>query len=592
MSKDTPTLNIPLRPLQPPGPDSLDLSSKAIKAWLDGLPMAHSGEAGRRLFDALRQVNGTEADPAQRFEFLEALRQPVSDIVSALDKHYIGVPFPLPATNRRVADLAMAFFREMAIGFTQVLADLSQLRGITALTRRSMLNQAAYQALRCRSKVLLKAFQVYSPYPRSLWREMHELYSFAQRSGIATKPIEDSNSRLVKTRSIEDIYKQVLLLALSNPYRLRQGDVVKVSEALELWTRYCQLTPVGRSDDSPQGLFAIRQDSDEQPRYLDGSRPAKGLTWVLDTTRLGGLLRELDAHLKGQDAEPPNRALKALPPDLPQPLLQRIMLSWGMMVVRGHSRYQSAEVDKIDIALGLSAVYHFSGGDGSLLQNNKHGGSHLLDLPLSDWQQGRHGAAQRDHRTYCCKVLDESNGGYRLAWCSEEDLRVQVGELLGIHLPGQPETRWRIAVVRWMRAQGEKDMEIGVQTLANAVKPQVAQACNAEGQCGDYQACLLLPPHPASDQGPSLVAPSFFHTMATRVMLTDGRRKQVVELSKTVEDSGAFAQFEFVQVTHAPPQPPTPDSAPASPPAPAGPPPETPPPSKVESEFESIWKDL
>lgn len=590
-TKESLSLNIQLRPLVAPGPDALDLQPKAVKAWLAGLPMANSGEAGRHLFEALRQANGLIADPALRFEFLEALRQPVRLIVKSLDKHYIGVAFPLPATNRRIAELAMAFYRELAVGYTQVLADLSKLRGVTALTRRSMLYAAGYQALRCRSRMLVKAFQVYAPYPRSLWRELHELYDFAQRSGIACKPIDDPDSKLVKTRTIEDLYKQVLLLALSNPYRLRQGDVIKVCQALELWTPYCRLTPVGQVDDHPQGLFAIRHDSDEQPQYLEGSRTATGLTWVLDTTALGGLLREQDAYLKGTQPNPNPRVLKALPPDLPESLLQRVMLSWGMMVIRGFARYQTPQAGKVDVALGLSSLYHFCGGDDSLLQTPDSGECQLLDASLQDWQQGGLGRP-RQHRNHCCKVLDASNGGYRLAWCNENELRVQVGELLGIHQPDDPENQWSVAVVRWMRAQPNENMEIGVQTLAPSVKPQVAQACNAEGKCGEHQPCLMLPPQDSSNQGPSLIAPSFFHSMATRVMLTDGRRKHVISLSRTLEDSGAFAQFEFIHETHAADRsvPTRSDEASAEPKA--TPKPTKKPEPKVESEFESIWNNL
>jgi len=284
MAKEYPSLKLTLPPLAQPGPESFNLQPKVFKAWLAGLPMANSGQAGKMLFSALREVNTLEVPPGQRFEFLEALRRPIRLLAQGLDRHYVGIPFPLPATNRRIAELAKAFHQEMAQGYTLVTDAVTRLRGVHALTHRPMLVNASYRALLYRSRVLVKAFQIYAPYPQCLWHDMHEMHDFARRAGIAKKMIDDPENALVKSRSIEDLYKQALLLALSNPYRLRPGDVIKVYDALELWSSYCNLTLVENPDHQPQGLFAVCRDSDEQPTYLDSQKPGGGLTSVLDTS--------------------------------------------------------------------------------------------------------------------------------------------------------------------------------------------------------------------------------------------------------------------------------------------------------------------
>lgn len=601
MAKEHTSLNLQLNPLSPPGPDSFNLQPKAVKAWLAGLPMANSGEAGRLLYGALREVNSLDVPINQRFEFLEALRRPVRLIVQSLDRHYVGIPFPLPATNRRIADLAKAFHKEMAVGYTLAADKLTQLRGVQALTHRPMLVTAVYRALLYRSRVLVKAFQIYAPYPQLLWREMHELYNFARLEGISKKMVEDPENALVKSRSIEELYKQALLLALSNPYRLRQGDVLKVCNALELWSSYCRLTPVEHPDRQPQGLFAIHLESDEQPTYLDNnSASAGGLTSVLDTTALGGLLREQDAYLNGDQAKPSKSVRKALPPNFPKDLLHRVMLSWGMMVSRGFSRLSTHSDAKVDLALGLSAIFVFTGGDEESLLEPVSDSTELSSNTLVDWA----GSAipRIEHSTHCCQILDESAGGYRLSWCEKNDLRVQVGELLGIRMqaddPNGEEARWTLGVVRWMRAQNKDSMEIGVQMLSPSIKPVTARVCNAEGRCGEHQACLLLPPKEGSSEVETLITPSFFHNFANRLLLMEGGRKRVVSLTRTIENTGAFAQFEFKKEHGLSPAKPeaTPEVAeiaePVQQPAPeiaAKPPPRR---RKEESEFESIWNNL
>ena len=581
--KEHPTPNLQLEPVRLPGADAFNLQPKAVKRWLDGLPMANPGEAGRLLYCALKEVNGLDVDASLRFDFLEALRRPIRLIVQSLDRHYVGIPFPLPPTNRRIADLARTFHSEMSIGYVRVVDQLSRRHGIASLTRRGMLVAATYRALLYRGRVLLKAFQVYAPYPQHLWRELHELYSFARRTGIAGKTVDDPENALVKSRSIEDIYKQALLLALSNPYRLRQGDVVRVCNALELWSPYCRLNPVNSSGGQPQGLFAVRFESDEQPAYLDGQGP-RGLSFVLDTSALGGLLREQDAYLEDPLKHPSKAVLKALPPNFPHPLLHRVMLSWGMMVQRGYSRMSGADDNTVDVALGLSSLFHFTGGDEELLRASPDDrDTELTTAAMIDWAE----PSQITHNTHCCRIIDESAGGYRLAWCANEQLRMQVGELIGLHTKGTPDDQWSVGVVRWMRAEDEQRMEVGIQMLSPSVTPITARVCNAEGRCGEHQSCLLLPTQEGTDQPATLIAPTFFNNFATRLMLIDGPRKQVVALTNTIENTGAFVQFDFNPETGSASAKPTESET-------AAPEPEPPPPRRrqEESEFESIWHSL
>ena len=598
MAKAHTSLSLPLNPLSAPGPDSFNLQPKAVKAWLAGLPMANSGEAGRLLYGALREVNALDVPINQRFEFLESLRRPIRLIVQSLDRHYVGIPFPLPATNRRIANLAKAFHKEMAVGYTLAADKLTQLRGVQSMTHRPMLVTAIYRALLYRSRVLVKAFQIYAPYPQMLWREMHELYNFARLEGIATKMVEDSENALVKSRSIEDLYKQSLLLALSNPYRLRQGDVLKVCNALELWSSYCRLTPVEHPDRQPQGLFAIHLESDEQPTYLDNNSPSSvGLTSVLDTTALGGLLRELDAYLNGEESKLSKSVRKALPPNFPKDLLHRVMLSWGMMVSRGFSRLSTNDDAKVDLALGLSAIFVFTGGDEELLLEPVSDNTELTSNTVIDWAGSA--ITRVEHSTHCCQIIDESAGGYRLSWREKTDLRVQVGELLGLRLQSTDDDQWTLGVVRWMRATPKDHMEIGVQMLAPSIKPVTARVCNAEGHCGEHQACLLLPVVESGSDRETLITPSFFHNFANRLMLVDGGRKRVISLTRSIENTGAFAQFEFKQEKGITPEPvkPAPVLAKDAEPAPtasedAAKPPPPPRRRKEESEFESIWNNL
>jgi hypothetical protein len=107
----------------------------------------------------------------------------------------------------------------------------------------------------------------------------------------------------------------------------------------------------------------------------------------------------------------------------------------------------------------------------------------------------------------------------------------------------------------------------------------------------------MLTPHDNDDRPPTLIAPNFFHNFASRLLLTDGPRKQVVSITRTVENTGAFTHFEFKREIANVPAPPAKVASASLVEAAAQAeqiPPKTPHPQrrKEESEFESIWNNL
>src|SRR6185295_16045060 len=60
----------------PAGKNSFQAEAKALKSWIDALPMANPSAADRLLFNALRELNQLRVDPATRLAAMESLRGP------------------------------------------------------------------------------------------------------------------------------------------------------------------------------------------------------------------------------------------------------------------------------------------------------------------------------------------------------------------------------------------------------------------------------------------------------------------------------------------------------------------------------------
>jgi hypothetical protein len=532
----------------PPGPDAFDVSPKRVKAWVEALPIANSGETARLLFVALREVNTLAVRPADRFRFLESLRGPVEHLSAALERHYIGKPFPLSARDQKVAELGRTFQSLMATGYQILLEDLATLPGLVLVRKRRLLAVAVHRAVRYLSRTLLKSYQLYAPYPDNVWRDIHQVYRFAVRARLQHRKVMDDQNSLVRRTSITQTYKQILLLAISSPYRLRQGDVVKLYNALERWASYCRLNPIDTRAQNWQGLFGVPADIDDQPKYLDLRQKGQTgrLEWVLDTADLGGVLRDQLEYLTNPEAVAPAPAA-APPPDISPQLLRRVMQSWGMMVRREYARLENSGDYQVEVALGLSAIHHFlrveepkqeaaeTDDEETELSADSHTPFPWAAIALHKVR----------HESVLCRVGDEGAGGYRLLWPGASPAKAQVGALLAIRRGGAAEdATWPIGVVRWMRAAEETSLEVGVQMLAPSAEAIWVRVCNVHGQCGERLASLLLPAVEAPPRPEIIIGPVFLHNFNT-ALLARGGRESMVRFTRVLENTGSFAQFEF-----------------------------------------------
>ena len=108
----------------PPGRNSFQTEPKALKAWLDALPMANPSAAARLLFNALREVNQLKVDALARLYAMECLRAPVMQIAEAVDRQILGSSFPLPPQKQQLGTIAQDFQRELAVGYRMCAYEL------------------------------------------------------------------------------------------------------------------------------------------------------------------------------------------------------------------------------------------------------------------------------------------------------------------------------------------------------------------------------------------------------------------------------------------------------------------------------------
>ena len=557
-----------------------DSSPVSVKGWIGRLPMANIGETSKLLYEALIDLNHQDIPAQQRFKTLELLHKPVNYVTENMKKHFIGQTLPLSATTLKIAHLSREMTHAFATGYKVLV--MEQIAGVGRKDKKLLIT-ATHRSIKLLSLVLLRTYQVYEPYPDSVWLEIHSLYRYAEDNHLHKSKVADDTAPQQDPSSITDAYKQVLLLALACPYRLRHSEAEEIYHALEEWAHYSELQAVGANDEDT--LFAVNLDSDQPPSYLvlRDRAEIRNTRRLLNTRKLAHRVRKALAE-KRESGSSGKQQMRTN-------TLRQLMLAWGVMPKRRSSRVK--EHSQIIAAMGLSTIHYFVSGevafnnaslapacqpdqgagagiprfqDRARFQAKMLGGQEgkLPDVWEMNYRiEGQDGPSNTEmavalaatggmgidinHCAQSWKMVNVSAGGYCLLWDNPETTRAQVGELMGIREQSDPDTfHWRLGVIRWLKVAEKRGLELGVQMLspgAVAIAARLDKKIRANNE--DHTRGLLLPKITSIQQSSTLLLPSppfkVGHTIIANCHGKDLRMK----LTKLFENTGSFAQFQF-----------------------------------------------
>lgn len=558
--------------------DAPYLRPKDVDKWVRELPLAHIGESSRLIFKALVESNRVDMPTPQRLKLLEQLRTPVALTVDALTRHYVGQPFPISVKNQKVAELAQELNWEMAIGYKIVLN--SAMSGFAQRLDNKSLALTIHRAIFYLSHAIIKTYEVYKAPPERAWLEIHHLYLFSEHNRMHQEPVKDSLQKDSATVTIVDTYKQILLLAAANPFRLPQKEVEKVYSLLRAWVKHTELRPIDVYD-TTAGLFIINLEKDAPPNYFDGAvdKEAKLYLRLLDTTSLSRVLRDqLDSINREVDKN--DQAIAYLENRLHRDTLRRLLLVWGAVPRRNFSR-QGKNVT-VDICLGLNATHFYIdkflaeknvGGLAAKSQRNameksgyqpkakfitneeadnlfvpwdKPELSPLLKSPFPDENEVQFEDKGNDvYEQYSCLLVNESAGGFCLNWQNSSITKTMVGSLVGIRSPDKDRGGTiTVGVIRWLRSDAQPQLHFGVEILAPYAQPVAIKNLSRKSDMSPFMRGLLLPEIRAVNQSQTLVTPPLFR-VGDRLRVDIAGQSVKVKLTKLLESTTTFSQFQF-----------------------------------------------
>lgn len=551
---------------------------KYARAWLDSLPLADAAESARELYQTLYTINRQELSPQTRFELMEMYQGPVATASSALQAHVTSPASPLTPKRRQLAEFIRRLDIEMANGFKCGLVDL--IRSSISWGKKSRLVSGTGGALWYLGEVLLKSYQAYMPYPAGVWREIHEMYRYAEQTQREGEPIDISfGGTDEKNRTISENYRRILLLGLANPYQLPQNECNLISQLLVDWSAKTRLDR-DLNVDNAAGQFVVdlKKDAPPTPFPRGSVRPEHDGLRVLNAIELVHAVHGYVNRLrKGESPRSLELGLELLGDNCSE-MFRRLVRSWGLVARRRHTRLRRNNY--VFVCVGINALHFFSSSQKPFVPPEERGVADAapvptdaaegdanrdeayvdLDEPIEDPRIPDtaaikpDGPAQRPTEFYRVDrwhVRDLGPQGMSMVRQGEAGTNLRIGDLVGIERIDDI-GQWNVGVARWLKSPDQHILEIGVELLAPEVAPvAVKRADIGPDHDPRYTRGLLLPAVDALQRPASVVVPrGVFRPEADLFIITEedapARRIRPV---KVLERTGSFEHLVFAERT-------------------------------------------
>ncbi len=523
---------------------------RRLKIWLNELPMVNMGEATRLFFQTLQAFNRQPIPAKTRLELMELMRPVARQAVDHLNKHFISCAFPLTGKTRQVEQLQQTLLREMAIGYKQVINEVEAHN--TRLDKKSLL-LATHRSMRYLEKSLQLSARLYTSPTATIWHDLHQLYEFAEQQKITDQPVRDDEYHLIEESTINDVYLQTCLLALSEPHHLKNSAVNKLVRFFETASKDCKITKA-LNPDSNGSLYITSLKSSEPPSYVT-------LAELTAFNNLRGIyLGKLIADMETAIARP------GFFEEFDNDLLQEVLSTWTTHTKRHFNRAPANT--RIIVATGIHNITHAISKDidpslsaeeilkkqairtttatmenstwNTLMANSQF---YSGVEPNSDIE--RRQAPELPESWQHWKLLNTSAGGYGLLWDNPYSSRAQVGEIIALREKENSQYQWRLCQIRWMKHTSQGALSIGVQLLSPRTVVAIIEDIPTQTHSSLPGEVLMLPGMKTRKQDPSILVPGKSLHVGDELSLSLFGKEVYVKLTRIGEQPSFFTQFFY-----------------------------------------------
>lgn len=507
-------------------PKEIELNPKKAKAWVESLPLTKTVDSTRAITDVIEALNHAKMPVEERVALLEIYRPVTTVLLDELEAVYAYSSLPLPPKQREAFDLAARLLLQCGYGYKMMVLEKS---GKSLFSNpKKTLPLPLYRAMFYLREVMLQSYKTYHPVPPGVWQEMHSMYLYAAENDMLADVADAETSS-----TMMDVYVDVTMTSLADPYRLMFQEVDRVLEILK--QNRGQMDMRTNADGlNPQRLFVVALDSDQAPKVLiQGGRPPAGQ--VLQLVDPGRLVDKIQQRARAQ-SNAAGAAKSRATHDLAD-LMARLIRLWGDPPKRQFRRNPADS--SVALCSGIKAISYFTElasredpeADAQAIRDGDT--IPLLKIPQDPMSQMI--GVEEWH------VLNQSANGLRMHRESGGNVSITVGETVGVRFVGG--RTWNVGVVRWLTLLEGSALEFGVELVAPAaISITIEPTIGSSGK--PLPALMLFPLVPDAESDTVLTNTDTFSDLREFEINAQGDML-CVRATTLVERTSRFDMFQF-----------------------------------------------
>ena len=556
-----PVLNLPLLSSKRPKPY---IKPKKFRLWLNGLPVGNVQKSSQIVLQQLKILNQSRYPYAERSQLLDALRPTIRQLLLSLKQPLHSAELPLSDENFLIAQLIQDLLGEIAHGYKIITSDLME-KNSRKENDELLLRESIYLSIQYLARSIVESYLIYTAPQYDVWRELHQLYRYAEYEHIQNEAIDDPypDYALPIQYTIDLIYKRIVLLSLSAPYHLMQNEAEDIYYLVSAWTSVCDIQELEKNHISNQ--YGVDFATDMSPRFIPENlewEPVDGR--VIDISEVKARLTNHTTKILRFNVDSDDFSNEDTPRSLKErqqrDMLLRLTDAWHTRLTRGTHREDRGA--KLRMALGLNACHFYCSNKAAftpemdelrLISSTENKQTTVFaniyrealhkdriheknSYPISPWQQ--HNVSHTGLAISCGDSCNKMN--------------IKVGEVVSYLFESKTGLRWKIGIIRWVHINQENNIDMGIMNLSHSAVPIAIKAISGLGKGTDYFRSLLVPKQVSIRQLRSVIVPSMLYDIGTVLSVNMKTKLFYIKLSKLIISTGNIAMFEFETLENAP----------------------------------------
>ena len=511
--------------------------SASCKRWIESLPLTNFQLAQHTLTQQISLARHASLPAIEMLRIMDTLREPVAYVQTEVSRKYSAKPLPLDNAQAALWMGALRLWQEMCDGY--LLCRDAYIQGDAKLKHHGAL--ILMHCLRYTAQLIFEHYRVYRQAPAALWKQLYQLYAFAEQHGFAQSKVVDAFSRHEPDSSCAAAFCRALLAQLANPYALSGRQLEFLARWIEKWS---EQAAVASHPFPPSTIPAhvIDLATGNGPVFVAGQESAASLRY-LDIAPLSRTLRQTITLLK--QGQPP--AHLGLGEDARQPgcenLLMLLYVQWCRAGTDGGEKFDPTE-ENAQVGLGMHAAHFCAMG-----RAFRAPGSNLTGREERDMQMfGR--VSERTERMLASgsgsaieswRVVQQGSYGF-MCMLRETGAQTRISHNQLVAVRRGSSRQIDVGLVQWLRVEESSEMFVGVRLFPGTVRAVAMRPANfhAPSTTRGFEQGLLLPESAATSTTATLIMPGGWYHGGRIVEVQVDNQQRIAKLVNLLEKGSDF----------------------------------------------------